>query len=79
LTLQESFRQLYREGGLEDNTITIDVPPNTSGAGGIVGSDGPMGGTVSGSLHELQWRTAVRASHGCAIGCPHRRPAAACF
>jgi ATP-dependent HslUV protease ATP-binding subunit HslU len=41
----ESFRQLYREGGLEDNTITIDVPPNTSGAGGIVGSDGPMGGT----------------------------------
>ena len=47
--LQESFRQLYREGGLEDNTITIDVPPNTSGAGGIVGNDGPMGGTVGSS------------------------------
>ena len=58
--LQESFRQLYREGGLEDNTITIDVPPNTSGAGGIVGSDGPMGGTVSSLCNDLCLRIAVR-------------------
>jgi hypothetical protein len=48
--LQESFRQLYREGGLEDNTITIEVPPNSAGTGGIVGNDGPMGGAVSCSL-----------------------------
>ncbi len=28
---QESFRQLYREGALEDNKITIEVPPSSPG------------------------------------------------
>lgn len=45
--LQESFRQLYREGGLENNNVTIEVPPNSGGLGGSMSSDGPMGGAVS--------------------------------